>query len=284
MRTIEQALDLQADAAAHKVHGLQNPARFTVSGMLGGAYVGIAVVLMLNVAAPLIAAETGMGKLVSGLVFGVALTLVVFAGAELVTSSMMTLTQGTLMGAIRPWRAAGALSFTFIANLLGAAVFGVLVAVSGVLHANPAAGAMLEDMLAAKAGEGPLEMFVRGILCNTLVCLGIWMCARLTSDGAKLAVLFWALLAFVASGYEHVVANMTTYTLGLMTGDPNATWALFGTNILWVGLGNLVGGAIVVGMAYWVVGGSPRMETAQLPNAEPVVIGTLTGVQPVVAD
>jgi len=283
MRTIEQALEVQADAAAHKVQGLQNPVRFTVSGMLGGAYVGIAVVLMLNVAGPLIAAETGMGKLVSGLVFGVALTLVVFAGAELVTSSMMTLTQGTLMRAIRPGPALGALSFTFVANLLGAAVFGTLVAVSGVLHANPAAGTMLHDMLAAKAGESPAELFVRGILCNTLVCLGIWMCARLTSDAAKLAVLFWALLAFVASGFEHVVANMTTYSLGLMTGDPNATWALFGSNILWVGLGNLVGGAIVVGAAYWVIGGSPRVASvAELPDAEPLVVRTRTAVQPVV--
>ena len=226
--------------------------------MLGGAYVGVAVVLMLNVAGPLIAAGTGAGKLVSGLVFGVALTLVVFAGAELVTSSMMTLTQGTLMRATRPGPAAGALSFTFLANLLGAAVFGMLVAVSGVLHSNPAAGAMLSDMLAAKASEEPLQLFVRGILCNTLVCLGIWMCARLKSDVAKLVVIFWALLAFVASGFEHVVANMTTYTLGLMTGDPNATWALFGNNILWVGLGNLVGGALVVGVGYWIIGGSPR--------------------------
>ena len=91
-----------------------------------------------------------------------------------------------------------------------------------------------------------------------LVCLAIWMCAKLTSDVAKLAVIFWALLAFIASGFEHVVANMTTYTLGLMTGDPNATWALFGNNILWVGLGNLVGGAIIVGVGYWIIGGSPR--------------------------
>ena len=260
MRTTEETLQVQAAGAAHKVDRLREPVRFAVSGMFGGAYVGVAVVLMLNVAGPLSAAGTGLDKLVSGLVFGVALTLVVFAGAELVTSSMMTLTQGTLMRATRTGPAVGALSFTFIANLLGAALFGVLVAVSGVLHSNPPAGAMLEDMLAAKAVESPVELFVRGILCNSLVCLGIWMCARLTTDGPKLVVIFWALLAFVASGFEHVVANMTTYTLGLMTGDPHATWALFGNNLLWVGLGNLVGGAVVVGLAYWFVGGSPSVE------------------------
>jgi len=262
VRTIEDTLDLQADAALHKIEGMRHPMRFAVSGMLAGAYVGVAVVLMLNAAGPLAEAGEGWAKLVSGLVFGVALTLVVFAGAELVASSMMTLTQGTLMRATSPGPASGALGFTFGANLLGSALFGLLVATSGVLHANPAAGAMLEGMLDAKAHESPVELFVRGILCNVLVCLAIWMAARSTTDGPKLVVIFWALLAFITSGFEHVVANMTTFTLGLATGVPSATWLAFGTNMLWVGLGNLVGGAAVVGLAYWVVGGSPRWPEA----------------------
>ncbi|GAA1700292.1 formate/nitrite transporter family protein [Microbacterium sediminicola] len=267
MRTIEQTLAVQADAAIHKVDGMRHPLRFTVSGMLAGAYVGIAVVLMLNAAGPLAAADSGWAKLVSGLVFGVALTLVVFAGAELVTSSMMTLTQGALMRAVGVGSAAGGVGFTFAANLLGAAAFGTLIAFSGILHANPAAASMLDAMLEAKAYESPLELFVRGILCNVLVCVAIWMCARLTTDGPKLAVIFWALLAFITSGFEHVVANMTTFTLGLATGVPSATWASFGTNMLWVGLGNLVGGAVIVGLAYWVVGGSPRV--SPVPDTVP---------------
>ena len=268
MRTIEQTLELQADAAIHKIEGMRHPLRFTVSGMLAGAYVGIAVVLMLNAAGPLAEAGAGWAKLVSGLVFGVALTLVVFAGAELVTSSMMTLTQGTLMRATSPGSAFGALGFTFVANLLGSALFGTLVALAGVLHANPAAGAMLEAMLDAKAHESPIELFVRGILCNVLVCLAIWMVARSTTDGPKFVVIFWALLAFITSGFEHVVANMTTFTLGLATGVPRATWLSFGTNMLWVGLGNLVGGAVVVGIAYWVIGGSPRWPAARVLTPE----------------
>ena len=75
MRTTEETLQVQAAGAAHKVDRLREPVRFAVSGMFGGAYVGVAVVLMLNVAGPLIAAGTGLDKLVSGLVFGVALTL-----------------------------------------------------------------------------------------------------------------------------------------------------------------------------------------------------------------
>lgn len=260
MLTIPETLDAQADAAVHKSDGLRSPGRFLISGMLAGAYIGIGVVLMVCTAGPLIAAGDGLAKLVSGLVFGVALTLVVFAGADLVTSAMMVLPQGALMRAVGPWRAAGTIAATFAANFVGALVFAGLIVASRILHSNAAAGTMISDMLAAKASEEPVEMFVRGILCNVLVCLAIWMSARVRSDVAKILLIFAAILAFISSGFEHVVANMTTYGIGLFSGDPNATWALFGTNVLWVGLGNLVGGAVVVGLGYWIVGGSPRVQ------------------------
>lgn len=273
MLSIQRALDVQAHAAEHKADGLRTPVRFAVSGMLAGVYIGVGVLLMVSAAGPLLAAGTGAHKLVSGLVFGAALTIVVFAGAELVTSSMMTLPQGVASRSVTPARALGALTFTFLANLVGSMVFGALVAVSGVLHANGAANDMLSDMLAGKAHESPAELFVRGVLCNVLVCLAIWMCARLTSDGPKIAVILLAIMAFVTSGFEHVVANMTTYTIGLLAGDPNASWLLFGGNLLWVGLGNLVGGALI-GIAYWFIGGSPRMTDAAPSAVESVAVDT----------
>lgn len=258
MLSIPETLAVQADAAVHKSDALRSPARFLVSGMLAGAYIGVGVVLMVATAGPLVAAGDGLAKLVAGLVFGVALTLVVFAGADLLTSAMMILPQGALMRAVGWWRTAVVLAATFVANLVGALVFAGLVAASGVLHSNHAAGEMLSDMLAAKAGETPAELFVRGILCNVLVCLAIWMAARVRSEVAKIVLIFAAILAFISSGFEHVVANMTTYGIGLFTNDPHATWGLFTGNVLWVGLGNLVGGAVVVGLGYWVIGGSPR--------------------------
>ena len=87
------------------------------------------------------------------------------------------------------------------------------------------------------------------------------------SDGTKIALIFIAITAFIASGFEHVIANMTTYTIGILSGDPNGTLALYGYNVLWVGLVNLVGGAVVVALAYWVVGGRPQVSTrATLPT------------------
>ena len=99
---------------------LETPGRFAITGMLAGVYMGIGVVLMLSTAGPLLEADGGLGKLVSGLVFGVALTLTVFAGADLATSGMMTLPIGSAMGAIAHARGALTLLVTVLLNLLGA--------------------------------------------------------------------------------------------------------------------------------------------------------------------
>nr|WTB28762.1 formate/nitrite transporter family protein [Streptomyces sp. NBC_00830] len=95
----------------------------------------------------------------------------------------------------------------------------------------------------SKAAQSAAVLFFRGMLCNFLVCLGVWMAAPTRSDGAKIALIFWALPAFVGSGFENVVANMTYYSLGMFEHVPNATAAGFARNLLLVGLGNLVGAA-----------------------------------------
>ena len=177
------------------------------------------------------------------------------------------------MRSVELGKATGALAFIFVANFVGAFVFASLIVLSGVLESNAAAGRMLKGMLEAKAHEAPLELFVRGILCNMLVCLAIWMGTRVTSDGVKIALIFVAITAFITSGFEHVVANMTTYWIGVLSADPNASATHFGSNMLWVGLGNLVGGGLIVGLGYWFIGGSPRRALVPLKdeaNAEPV--------------
>jgi nitrite transporter NirC len=258
--SIPQTLNVHATIASDKVNALRTPGRFLVSGMLGGAYIGVGIVLMVSTAGPMAAAGDSMTKLVAGLVFGVALTLVVFAGADLATSAMMVLPQGLLMRSIRFGRATATVLFMFACNLLGALLFSTLVALSGVLVSNPPAGTMLAELLAARAAQTPVELFVRGLLCNALVCLAVWMGTRVKSEGARITLIFLAITAFVSSGFEHVVANMTIYGLGLAMGDPNATWLIFGGNLLWVGLGNLIGGGLIIGAGYWLIGGRPKFD------------------------
>lgn len=254
--SLSQNIAVQQDAAHHKLDGAAHPIRYFVSSMLAGMYVGIAVVLMLATAGPLMEAGSPFERLVAGAVFPIALTLVVFAGSELCTSAMMILTQAAITRAVPVGKAAGVLLFNFVGNLAGSMVFGWLVVQSGMLHTNSGAGYMLTKMLEGKSHESNAQLFVRGILCNVLVCVAIWACGRLKSEAGKAIVIFWAVFAFISSGFEHVVANMTTFSLGVFSGGDLTTWSDFGRNMLWVGLGNLVGGAVVIGISYLAVTGN----------------------------
>ncbi|HVV12078.1 formate/nitrite transporter family protein [Amycolatopsis sp.] len=271
---VAEALNDQANAAEGKIADLRAPGRYLVSSALAGAYIGVAVVLLLAATGPLNAAQSPWTKLVQGLVFGIALTAVVFAGAELSTGNMMTMVQGMIARRRGVGAGIAVIAGSFVGNLVGSVVFAWLVHESGVLtagatpgHAAPAA-ALLASVVKAKAAESGTMLFFRGVLCNFLVCLAVWMAVRSKSDGAKLAVIFWCLLAFISSGFEHVVANMTVFSLGMFEHVPGATISAFAGNLLLVGLGNLVGGGLLVGASYGMLGRTQRRHSSGTPADE----------------
>jgi nitrite transporter NirC len=279
---VPDALRAQGLVAEEKILSLRSPLRFSINSMLAGAYVGVAVALLLAVTGPMQAVDAPYTKLVQGLIFGIALTLVIFAGSELSTGNMMTMVQGATVRRRGVGGGIAVIVGSFIGNLVGSVGFAGLVYGAGMLnigatpgHAAPAA-TLLAALIKTKTAETTGALFFRGVLCNFLVCLAVWMSARTKSDGAKLMLIFWCLLAFVASGFEHVVANMTTFSLGMMAGVPGATLGAFAHNLLWVGLGNLVGGGLLVGAAYGVVGAARR--TDPTAPALPEQPGTATAL------
>ncbi|GIG29858.1 formate/nitrite transporter family protein [Cellulomonas marina] len=260
MLTIPEAVAAQAAAAAEKSALLARPAVFAVRSALAGAWVGIGVVIMLTAGGPLRVEGSvlaPLAPLVQGLVFGVALTVVVIGGGELATSAMMVLTQGGLARTVRWGRAAVVLLATMLGNLAGAVVWSVVVHLSGLMAPDTPAGGALTAVLAHKTSETDLQLLTRGILCNVMVCLAVWMAARLTSEGARIAVVFACVMVFITSGFEHVVANMTALSLGVLGDVPGVTLGAFARNMLLVGLGNTIGGAVIVGAAY-AVGSLPK--------------------------
>ncbi|MFF3065453.1 formate/nitrite transporter family protein [Oerskovia sp. NPDC057915] len=276
MLSLSENLTEQSRAARAKVEGTRHPWRYLVAAMLAGAYIGVGVVLMVATAGPFLAAGAPAERLVAGGVFAVALTLVVFAGAELSTSAMMILTQGAVTRTIPVRSAVGTLLFCFGGNLLGSMLFGWMVVQSGILHTNAAAGEMIASMLAGKEHETGSQLFFRGVLCNVLVCAAIWACGRLRSEAGKAIIIFWAIFAFISSGFEHVVANMTTFSIGLFSPETLTTWGQFGRNLLFVGLGNVVGGAVVVGLGYAVVSGRRPPVARGVDDAEALATGSVT--------
>lgn len=246
-----ETLDKFAKTGADKVALIaRNPLAYLIGAAMAGVYIGFGDILMFSVG---VHVDPAYVHLVMGGVFACALTFVIFAGSELFTGTAMYMPiavfrrQSSFGGMLAVW------IVCWVGNLIGAIVLAAIMhtAGGGVLLTDGATG--FYKAVTIKMSSPGSVLFAKGLLCNWLVCLAVWMAARTTSDAAKLGVIFWAIFAFVASGFEHSVANMFIFALALM-GDHPAEVTMGGAihNELFVTLGNLVGGAVFMGLAYWL--------------------------------
>ena len=234
--------------AENKVAGLKRaPLGFITGTLLAGAYIGVAYVLALTVAAGL---PAGVRPLALGGVFGIGLILVVMAGAELFTGHIMYMTFGLAKGTVKPVDALVVLIVVWLGNLVGSILLAALFAKGGGGSVFAAPAAFLQGYVAKKETSTVLALLCRATLCNWLVCLAIWLPSRLATDSAKIIGMAWCLLAFVACGFEHSVANMTIFSLDMFAPAPVGTLYGAAYNLLWVSIGNLIGGSLLVAGAY----------------------------------
>lgn len=230
----------------------RSPLAYLIGAAMAGVYIGFGDILMFSVGAHV---DPAYAHLVMGAVFACALTFVIFAGSELFTGTAMYMPIAALR---REASFGGMLSVwvvCWIGNLVGAIVLAYILhaAGGGVLLTDGSTGFF--KAVAGKMSAPGGVLFAKGLLCNWLVCLAVWMAARTSSDSAKLGVIFWAIFAFVASGFEHSVANMFVFALALMADHPaEITFAGAVHNEIFVTLGNLVGGAVFMGLGYYLQG------------------------------
>lgn len=251
----KQNVEAIVEAAVKKKEKMnESVPRYFVSSMLAGAYVGLGIILIFSIGAPLAVAKSPLQSMFMGMSFGLALTLVVFAGSELFTGNNMFFTVSTLAGRTTVGDTLKNWTLVFLGNLAGAIVLSLLIVGTGLF--KTATPEHLMFAISAKKMSAPIsELFFRGILCNWLVCLALWMANRTKEDIAKLVLIWWCLYAFIASGYEHSVANMTLLSLSVLLPNHPDTITMAGWfhNMIPVTLGNIVGGALFVGMAYWFI-------------------------------
>jgi len=231
-----------------------NPLGFWISSAMAGSYVGLGIILIFTLGNTL---EPNIRPLVMGATFGIALTLVVIAGSELFTGHTMYLTFGVKAKTISTKQMLQILPQTWLGNLLGSVLVAVLFYLgSNSLLTNEAS--LVHKVALAKVSYPAISLFFKGILCNWLVCLSLWMANRVEGTGKFIAI-WWCLFAFIACGYEHSVANMTLFTLSwLGNHSPAYTMQAIGHNLLWVSLGNLVSGILFMGLGYWYA--TPKSE------------------------
>jgi formate/nitrite transporter len=245
-------VQMAARVAAAGVAKAQLPALPTlVLAVLGGAFIAFGGMFY-----TLIVTEAGLGlgpgRLLGGVGFSLGLILVIVGGAELFTGNALI-----VMAWASRWVSTAALlrnwALVYLGNLAGALGTAALVHLSGTLSlGDGAVGQTSMAIATAKVSLSPDQAFFRGILCNALVCLAVWLCFAARDATGKILAIIWPTSAFVALGFEHSVANMYLIPIGMAAGAAFDVAGLL-HNLVWVTLGNIIGGAGGVALAYWTI-------------------------------
>jgi len=234
-------------------------------GVLAGAFIGLGALMY-----TLVASDPTLGftatRLLGGLAFSLGLILVTVAGAELFTGNNL-LAMAWADGCVSTRQLFRNWVVVCATNFVGAAGLALLVWLSG--HPSLNAGAVGETAIkiaTAKAGLSLGEAFFRGVLCNVLVCMAVWMALAGRSVTDKAIAIVFPITAFVAAGFEHSIANMYFFPVAMLLGAPLG-WGDFARNLVPVIAGNVVGGSVLVALVYYVIYiRTPRV--APMPAAE----------------
>ncbi len=250
-------------------------------GLLAGAFIGLGGLFFVIVKSDA-SLSFAISQLLGGLVFCLGLILVVIAGAELFTGNNLLAMawadgQITSREVLRNW------VLVCAANLVGTTGLALMVYLSGHTHANGGAiGTTVLKIALAKQNLVWHEAFFKGVLCNVLVCMAVWMAMAGRSVIDKVMAIVFPISAFVAAGFEHSIANMYFMQLALIiqyfepvtasnalgaTGQALSLVGMLG-NLVPVIVGNLVGGSVFVGLVYHLI---YRVAAAAQPATPPLI-------------
>jgi formate transporter len=248
-----------------------------VSSFLAGAYIAFGGLVAITISSGLDPETWGtLPTLFTGAAFTLGLVLVLIAGSDLATGNMMLVPLSAMDGKVDLGGVVRNLTLVLLGNLLGALFVAYFLAVQtgvvGGADAEPGTvAAMTYDRLASIAhgkatDHTAWQTFLRGVGCNWLVCLAVWMSLAARSVSGKILAIFFPIMAFVAMGFDHVVANMFFLPAAMFTGTPGITWGDVTLNWLLAGAGNLVGAVIFVATSYWYLYLKDRSDDSPPPD------------------
>ncbi|CAK7193443.1 putative formate transporter 1 [Commensalibacter sp. Nvir] len=264
--------EMAGKAEKMMVAKVQKPfSKVFLSSTYGGFFIGLAFIFFTLVTTGSSTMPYGMAKLIGGLCFSMGLMLVVVCGADLFTSTTLTFiakesNKITWLQLFRNW------SFVYFGNFVGALFLVFLIYISG--HPWDADGQIAlnyMNIVDHKLHHTFIEAIGLGIMCNVMVSLGVWLCFSCRTSADKVLVLLLPIAMFVACGFEHCVANMYEIPMGILikSTTPSGFWVSHGINITkyadltWsnfflhnlipVTIGNIIGGALLIGWGNWLL-------------------------------
>lgn len=247
-------LESFSNAAVKKYNMAKNsPFRYLTTSIIAGFFIVIATILSNVTAAVFYKTSPEMAKFLGAFLFPIAIVLIVFVGGELFTGNNMTMAFGLYEKKVKFGNACRVWLMSYIGNFFGTFILGGLVVLSG------CASSILTDyytsVIPAKLELDPFTLFIRGVICNYLVCLAVFVGTKIKSESGKLVVMFCIITTFVIAGFEHSIANMATYTIaGFLLGGLPADKLII--SFIFVTLGNMVGGIFLFALPIKISGGT----------------------------
>lgn len=232
--------------------------KMLILGIFAGGFIGFAGIAATTAAATV--ENPSLSRLLSAIVFPAGMAMVLVAGSELFTGNNLIIIsvlekKTKVMSMLKNW------IFVFLGNFIGAAGVAILVVFGHTpdLFGNQLAEKVVSSAL-VRVNQTFSEAFIRGLLCNVLVCIAVWAAFAAKKVSGKLMMSFWPVMVFVLCGFEHSIADIYFCVAGILTSSEygiaaeGLTWGSFLLkNLLPVTLGNIVGGAGIVGVGYWLV-------------------------------
>ncbi|MGL4774246.1 MAG: formate/nitrite transporter family protein [Clostridium sp.] len=226
--------------------------KYSVLSMMGGFFVTIGTIFAYTIGGFTDAAHNPAAKIGMGVTFSIALCLVVFAGAELFTSNNMAMAVGyldkkvTIPNALKLW------VVCWVGNLIGSLVAAVMYVYSGA--ATPQIQELVLKIAESKMNTPVEQLFIKAILCNILVCLGVWCAYKMKTEFGKFIMMLLCVTTFFAAGFEHSIANMGLFGIALLIPHgAGVSLAGLAYNLSIATIGNIIGGAFFVGAIYHYV-------------------------------
>ncbi|MDR9827979.1 formate transporter FocA [Vibrio sp. FNV 38] len=278
-------VEMMAEAEKYALNKAKKTSGMTLGlAVMAGAFIGLAFVFYITVTTGGASVGWGLSRLTGGIAFSLGLILIVLCGGELFTSSVLS----SIAWANRQISLRKMLSLwakVYIGNFIGAMFMLLMISAAGLyLLNNGQWGLNALNIAQHKIHHSPTQAFALGVLCNLLVCLAIWMTFSAANALTKAVLMILPVSMFVSSGFEHSVANMFMVPLGIVIANfaPENFWQMVSAepqqysdltvstfllaNLLPVTLGNIFGGAVLVGLTNWCIYRRPQLKAANVSS------------------
>lgn len=245
-------LELLEEAGLKKIKSTKNePFKYFLKAVMAGFYLGVASILSYSLGSVASVIDPMFGKIAFAVLFGLAFILVVFLNAELFTGNCLTTMIPVYTKKLKFVEILPNWFICYFGNFIGASFIGSLFILSGSLsHQLPD---FLSSVLVYKLDFDITQLIIRSILCNFIVCIASFVSYKVKSESAKVMILFVVIIAFVLPGFDHSIANMVTFAMGITSFPTTINYSMIFLNLLLSTLGNILGGSILLALPLYLI-------------------------------